>query len=136
MSGFNPLPAVELNDIIQQCWEDSGKWFPVNTSTEVASDEHITFLMLALGGETGEAQNVWKKYLRGSITREEALEKLDEELIDVFIYLCNLFKIRNMRVGEAYAAKREFNQQRFDRSADRHVSGTAAGLRTPGGGPQ
>jgi len=112
---------MTLDEIIDQCWEDSGKWFPFNTGTPAGEDAHITFLLLALAGEVGEACNEWKKFLRGSGSWAEALEKTDEELIDVFIYLCNLFYARGINVEAAYARKRAFNQQRFDRNTSAGV---------------
>jgi NTP pyrophosphatase (non-canonical NTP hydrolase) len=126
---------MTLEEIIEQCWEDSGQWFPVNTQTAIGADNHISFLMLALTGEVGEACNVWKKYLRGSEDGVITLPMLREELIDVFIYFCNLAKVLNINVEEEYAAKRAYNRTRFGRHPDLDLDGNPDNPATTGGGP-
>jgi NTP pyrophosphatase (non-canonical NTP hydrolase) len=109
---------TDLDAIIEQCWQDSGRWFGVNHRILSNDELQINFLVIATAGEAGEALNKWKKYLRGSLTFGDMIDELDEEMIDAFIYLCNYFKVRKMNVGEAYARKREFNQRRFGRNTD------------------
>jgi NTP pyrophosphatase (non-canonical NTP hydrolase) len=103
---------VNLNEIVQQCQSDSEDWFP-----DKAYD--TTFMALAMAGEVGEVCNEIKKVERGSATFTEARDKIAEESIDVFIYLCNLFGILGVDAEELYKRKREFNAGRFG------VQGTA-----------
>lgn len=106
----------DFEELAQQCWDDSGKWFPFNAKMVDPGGEQISFLLLALAGEVGEAANVWKKYLRGSKDIWDVLPHLREELIDVLIYWMNLAYVLNIDVKEEYARKREFNRIRFDRN--------------------
>jgi NTP pyrophosphatase (non-canonical NTP hydrolase) len=96
----------DIDDVIQQCLEDSRAWFP-----EVAGD--VTFLALAVSGEVGEASDWVKKVWRGSKTWAEVDEQLREEYIDAFIYLMNIFGELGIDPIEEYKKKREFNLERF-----------------------
>src|SRR5690348_8749334 len=72
-----------LGDMIQDCIEDSKRWFP--------NSQSLPFLALCLTGETGEVANLLKKVQRGTHTLDADMrEKLVEEIIDVLIYLCNM----------------------------------------------
>lgn len=97
---------MNLREIAEQCLKDSDNWFP-----DVARDpmHHV----LSVTGEWGEYCNLLKKVERGSITFEEALPMLKEELIDVFIYMFNLAAVMGVDIEKEYNDKRELNVRRF-----------------------
>jgi NTP pyrophosphatase (non-canonical NTP hydrolase) len=97
---------MTLEEIVQQCIEDSSEWFP-------KASHDLSFLALCLGGETGEFQNKVKKVWRGSASLAEMYPGLKDEAIDIFIYLCNIAAVLDFDLEEEYRAKRAFNQQRF-----------------------
>jgi NTP pyrophosphatase (non-canonical NTP hydrolase) len=97
-----------LQDIVDQCIDDSMEWFP-----EVAPN--LMHHCLALAGEVGELCNVVKKVDRRSIDEESARQMLIDETVDVFIYLCNIAAVLRMDLEAEYDRKRTFNQRRFGR---------------------
>lgn len=101
-----PVPPMTLEEIIQQCLEDSRKWFP-DTAEELG--HHV----MSLAGEVGEVCNAFKKINRGD--KNTHLSDLEEEVTDVFIYLCNIAGLLGMDLVEAYERKRKFNQERFSK---------------------
>lgn len=103
-----------LGDMIEQCLEDSDRWFP-----ETSGD--ITFLVLAMMGEAGEAANLVKKVWRESHTWEQVDDALKEEIVDVLIYLCNLMGALRMDPFEIYNKKRAYNVSRFQEPADQRA---------------
>lgn len=55
--------------------------------------QNLGFMGLALSGEVGELANVIKKIWRGSVEEDKMVElfdALDEEAVDVLIYLCEI----------------------------------------------
>jgi len=98
---------MEINELVQQCAEDSAKWFP-------DWDRDLNYLAICLGGEVGEFQNVLKKVIRGSIPNdEEAFSSMANELVDALIYLCVIVGNMQFDLEEVYNAKRKFNDARF-----------------------
>lgn len=100
---------MSLQDIQNQCHDDSVKWFPVT-----AYD--IPYMTLCMTGEVGEFANKVKKIIRrGELLTSDSLHREDlcEELTDVFIYLMNIAELLGMDMEWWYAHKREKNAQRF-----------------------
>jgi NTP pyrophosphatase (non-canonical NTP hydrolase) len=101
----------ELNKLLGalnlQMHNDSRAWFGPE-----ASDNTVIYV-LGLVGESGEAADVYKKYLRGSLSFESMKEQIAVELIDVFIYWIHLVHMLDVNVEDVYKAKRMFNEQRF-----------------------
>lgn len=98
-----------LQDLINECAEDSARWFP-----EVADD--LNFMGLAICGETGEMANLLKKVWRGSADMKETLPEIEDELVDVLTYTLMIAGVLNMNLEEAYSRKRRFNELRFNKS--------------------
>lgn len=97
---------MNLNDIIQQCAEDSRTWFP-------DKEYDVPFQTLCLGGEVGEFQNLVKKVERGTHSYTELRDLMRGELTDAFIYMCVLASILEMDLEESYHATRAANVIRF-----------------------
>jgi NTP pyrophosphatase (non-canonical NTP hydrolase) len=102
---------MKLDEIAHQCTQDAADWFP--DLFDKSTDRLINHHLLGLGGEIGEVLNKWKKYDRGSMSREEMRQALKDELADVFIYLMNLPLLLGFDMEQEYNVKREFNKQRF-----------------------
>lgn len=113
--GKNPL----LDDLTQQCVEDSKRWFPEVCPKPTDSSRqtvlHLTHHTLAMFGEVGEFANLLKKIERGSLNLDDwdVHNDLAEELTDVFIYLLNIAGILNVDLLAEYNRKRALNEARF-----------------------
>lgn len=104
---------MELNQIVEQVLRDSDDWFP-----EARDPLHVVISMI---GEMGEFCNEVKKVLRGSKDFAEADEHMQEELVDVFIYLCKLAGLIGLDLEKGYHVKRERNVERFGGGQGRKV---------------
>jgi NTP pyrophosphatase (non-canonical NTP hydrolase) len=106
---------VAANDGLQQLRDeaksDSELWFP-GTSND------LMYHSLGLGGESGEFLNVVKKLARGSLTLQEAVPMMRDELTDVFVYFLTSASVLDMDIMEEYRRKRAINAKRFGRSAN------------------
>ncbi len=100
---------MTLEEIQKQCIEDTKEWFP-----ELYYD--MGFLTLALAGEVGELANLVKKIIRGTHDAMALKTLVEEEAIDSFIYLMNIFAVLGTNVEEAYRVKRAHNVERFGRT--------------------
>jgi NTP pyrophosphatase (non-canonical NTP hydrolase) len=100
---------MNLEDMIKQCAEDSVRWFP--------GFQNLPLVTLAMAGEVGEVANLVKKVARGSHTVEQVREAgLEEEVVDVLIYLCGLMGLKEFEQTnwqKVWDQKRAFNEVRF-----------------------
>ena len=103
---------ITLSNIIRECGEDSFAWFP-----DTADD--LFYQIACVSGEAGELINEAKKSRRGTHTFEEQKTKIEEESIDVLIYLANIWYILGTNVTEVYNAKRAANLERFGPGSNR-----------------
>jgi NTP pyrophosphatase (non-canonical NTP hydrolase) len=103
-----PRSDMNLTKMIQDCVEDSKRWFP--------DAQTVPLHVLCLAGEVGEVANIVKKVERGSLRMEDAMETLPEEIVDVLIYLCNLMghdQFKDVDWKKIWDAKRKYNEERF-----------------------
>lgn len=109
-----PYSRRFLDDIAQQCLEDSVAWFPETCNPDQAGlGRAVMHHLVALAGEVGELCNIIKKVDRGSKTWEEVAADAALELTDVLIYVANLAAIMGVSLEKLYQIKREFNNERF-----------------------
>jgi NTP pyrophosphatase (non-canonical NTP hydrolase) len=105
---------MNLEYVVNQCMIDSEAWFPnVHRQAHSAILHHT----LGLAGEVGEFANLMKKVDRDSMSMDEALPLLRQELTDVFIYVANLIGYLEMDLEHEYKKKRIQNDQRFGRAS-------------------
>lgn len=98
-----------LGDMVGDCVEDSERWFPGKAQT-------LPNLVLCLAGEVGEVANIVKKIVRGSVELDEVQLDLNEEIVDVLVYLCNLMgakEFQDVDWAAIWEQKRQFNENRF-----------------------
>ncbi len=78
----------------------------------------LKHIAIALSGEVGEFSNLVKKLDRvfmnkGGEFREDYLDSLREELVDIFIYVLIGANLLGIDLGESYLERLEFNKRRF-----------------------
>lgn len=83
---------------------------------EQIDEEHLemlNFLMIALTGEVGETANIIKKINRGDCSLQAQKENLEEEIVDIFIYVIKLVYQLDMDIEQGYIKKMKKNKERF-----------------------
>ena len=75
--------------------------------------EDLEHLVVCLVGELGEFANILKKVRRGDTSLSKAKHELDEELVDVFIYLLKIAGQFNVDLEKGYEQKMERNAEKF-----------------------
>jgi NTP pyrophosphatase (non-canonical NTP hydrolase) len=128
-SSMTPMP-MNLDKMIVDCINDSQRWFPDSQS--------LPFLALCLAGEVGEVANILKKVERGSDALDEPRVKthLEEEIVDVLIYLCNMMghrEFQNTNWRDIWGRKRRFNEERFTPRDEEHALNHPGSDRWTGG---
>lgn len=79
----------------------------------------VEYLSNALAGEAGELANVVKKIVRREVyggpgePLEGAVDKVEEELTDVFIYVMTMAALLGIDLEKAYFRKLKANEERF-----------------------
>ncbi len=76
---------------------------------------NLGFFALALGGESGELQNIVKKIWRDGET-PELWERLAEEAVDILIYLLEIINVAKVDFDRAWTEK---HRELYGRFADR-----------------
>ena len=74
--------------------------------------EHLIVCML---GEFGEFSNLVKKVKRGDFTLNEVKEQINEEFIDIFIYLIKVSNQLNINIENEYLNKMSKNKLKFEK---------------------
>lgn len=82
--------------------------------------DKLKYVVVALSGEWGEFANIVKKIIRDNENldekpSEERLEKLKDELTDVFIYVLITANLLNVDLEKEYFRKMSFNKERFEK---------------------
>ena len=93
-------------------------WSPDDPETKRLND--LQYATIAILGELGEFANIVKKILReynhlNAKPTQEMMEKIKEELTDVFIYLVKLGIMLDFDLEKWYLQKMELNKERFKR---------------------
>ncbi|WP_171429148.1 nucleoside triphosphate pyrophosphohydrolase family protein [Acinetobacter lactucae] len=76
----------------------------------------LEHLVVCLLGELGEFSNLLKKVVRGDYELKEVKDLLDEELVDVFIYLIKIANQFDVDLENGYLKKLEKNKVKFEKS--------------------
>lgn len=76
------------------------------------SEETVKDKCLLLGEEVGELFKAVRKVEGLAIDHESEVGEVNDELADVFIYLCSIANRYNIDLEEAFIAKEEKNKRR------------------------
>lgn len=110
---------MKLKDIqdIQKSFDKSHQmkidFYENITKDNLPALEHLVVCLL---GELGEFSNILKKVVRGDYELDEVKHLLDEELIDVFIYLIKIANQFDVDLENGYLNKLEKNKIKFKKS--------------------
>ncbi|EMP2040099.1 MazG nucleotide pyrophosphohydrolase domain-containing protein [Proteus mirabilis] len=86
---------------------------PFYTDINENNLQELEHLIVCLVGELGEFSNLTKKIVRGDKLFHEEKINLDEELVDIFIYLIKISNQFDVDLEEGFLKKLEKNQERF-----------------------
>ena len=82
------------------------------TSDNIEVLEHLIVCML---GEFGEFSNIVKKIKRGDFNLFDKKDELNEEFIDIFIYMIKISNQLGINIEEAYLKKMKKNEEKFEK---------------------
>lgn len=77
--------------------------------------EILEYLFLCLVGEFGEATNLVKKVLRGDFSLDEIRPELNEEIVDIFIYVLKLIYQLDIDIEKEFLSKIDKNRIKFSK---------------------
>lgn len=80
--------------------------------TNIEPLEHLIVCML---GEFGEFSNLVKKVKRGDFSLSQAKKQIDEEFIDIFIYMIKIANQLDIDIEQSYFNKMATNQMKFEK---------------------
>lgn len=80
--------------------------------TNIEPLEHLIVCML---GEFGEFSNLVKKVKRGDFSLTEVKEQINEEFIDIFIYLIKVANQLDINIEDEYLKKMLKNKSKFEK---------------------
>ncbi len=101
---------IQLQREFDSIHEGNFKW---NSKITDSNIEMLEFLLVSLTGEVGEVANIVKKIVRGDFKLGEKKPDIQEELVDVFIYLLKLSYQLDIDLENAYIEKMKKNRERF-----------------------
>lgn len=109
---------MEIKDLIkiQKKFDEkhSGR-FNWSTRVDESHLEMLEFLMLGLMGEVGELANLIKKIIRGDFELEAKKKEIEEEIVDIFIYLIKLCYQMDFDLEKGYSDKLKINVKKFEK---------------------
>ncbi|NCD07092.1 MAG: nucleotide pyrophosphohydrolase [Spirochaetia bacterium] len=82
------------------------------TNENIEVLEHLIVCML---GEFGEFSNIVKKIKRGDFSLLDKKDELDEEFIDIFIYMIKISNQLGINIEETYLKKMKKNEEKFEK---------------------
>lgn len=97
---------MHLSSIQIEEEEGTKKFFPDHEVT-------YSYLLTCIAGEVGETANLVKKFERGDFEELYLIERLEEELPDILIYLVMLASHAGIDLEHVYRRKRAYNEHRF-----------------------
>jgi NTP pyrophosphatase (non-canonical NTP hydrolase) len=107
---------MELRELINlQRQFDLQHFTKFRWSAEISSEnlQQLQYLMISLAGEVGELANCIKKVIRGDKEYDVSKAEINEELVDVFIYVLKLAYQMNVDLESNFLHKLEKNKLRF-----------------------
>lgn len=109
---------MDLKELMrmQTSFSESRGWFFHKAKNRKDFISKLQYDSIALAGEVGEFANIVKKILRsGEHPSEEMMQRLREELTDVFIYVILTSSLLNFDLEKEYLATLRKNENRFQK---------------------
>lgn len=109
------LPMMTIPEFQKDMVDNTFRWFPgVVQNGEI--DLHV--LIYGICGEAGEIADEMKKFIRGSRTNDQLIDRLAIESVDCFHYIVLLWYVLGIDPGEVYQSLTEANEKRFGPEED------------------
>ncbi len=102
----------EYQKIFDLKYKGNIEFYEEITSDNIEVLEHLIVCML---GEFGEFSNIVKKIKRGDFNLFDKKDELNEEFIDIFIYMIKISNQLGINIEEAYLKKMKKNEEKFEK---------------------
>ena len=102
----------------QKAFDEKRGWDWTNPKDKKEQMQFLQHGTIALAGEVGEFANILKKAMRhyestGELPSKEAYENLNEEIVDVFIYVVKISIALGLDLSAGYYSKMKVNHKKF-----------------------
>ena len=102
----------------QRAFDEKRGWDWTNSKDRKEQMQFLQHGTIALAGEVGEFANILKKAMRhyestGELPSKEAYENLNEEIVDVFIYVVKISIALGLDLSAGYYSKMKANHKKF-----------------------
>lgn len=111
------MTRLTLSEIMEsQAFFDKGHGGDLPFFVSIGKDnlDQLEHLIVCMLGELGEFANIVKKVRRGDFELEGVKQELNEELVDVFIYLIKIANQFDVDIETGYRNKLEKNRKKFE----------------------
>lgn len=109
---------MDINDMIK---ETRSTWKVKPSGDYDGMDVELLYSTLGVGSETGELENLVKKYFRKryytdghSFEKEEIMKKIEDELADVLYYTCRVADLLKIDLSRVFTEKMAENNRRYN----------------------
>ncbi len=109
-----PITLQEIKQLQEEFDKSHQGKIPFYEKISENNLEVLEHLIVCLVGEIGEFSNIVKKVRRGDFQLQQKKNELDEELIDMFIYLIKISNQMDVDLEGCFLKKLEKNKSRFE----------------------
>ncbi|MDE1868760.1 MAG: hypothetical protein KGH60_02220 [Candidatus Micrarchaeota archaeon] len=109
---------MDINDMVI---ETRKTWKVKPSSDYDGMDVEMLYSTLGIGSETGELENLVKKYFRKkyytdghSFEKDEIMRKIEDELADVLYYTFRVSDLLKIDLGKVFTEKMAENARRYN----------------------
>lgn len=110
------MSSLTISELLQKQREFDehhvGK-IPFFTKIDETNLEELEHLIVCVIGELGEFSNIVKKIRRGDFPLSKAKPDLNEELVDIFVYLLKICAQFDVDLEGEYLKKMQKNEKKF-----------------------
>lgn len=109
---------MDINEMVK---ETRNTWKVSPSGAYDGMDVELLYSAIGVGSETGELENLVKKYFRKkyytdghSFEREEIMKKIEDELADVLYYTSRVADLLKIDLDRAFTEKMAENARRYN----------------------
>ena len=109
---------MDINDMVKAT---RATWKVTPSGSYEGMDVELIYSTLGVGSETGELENLVKKYFRKkyytdghSFEKDEIMRKIEDELADVLYYTFRVSDLLKIDLGKVFSEKMEENARRYN----------------------